>query len=65
MSSDKYHRIAAVDMLTLVICFPLALWIGWWGVALAFAIGTAINCWASKHEARAAAPSTDKPTEPA
>lgn len=45
MTRDDYHRSAAVDLLTLILCLPFCMWLGWWGIAPPFAIGFAINCW--------------------
>lgn len=48
MSRDEYHRTAAVDLLTLILCLPFCAWLGWWGLLPPFAIGTAINAMCSR-----------------
>lgn len=55
MSREEYHRSAAVDLLTLILCLPFCLWLGWWGILPAFGIGWCINMWCSREERKAAA----------
>lgn len=51
MSQDEFHRSAAVDLLTLILCIPFCIWLGWWGILPAFVIGWIINIMASRKQA--------------
>lgn len=58
MTREEYHRSLAVDLLTLILCLPFCMWLGWWGILPAFGIGWGINrwhMWHSRAERKAAA----------
>jgi len=56
MMHKEYYRQDAVDLLTLILCLPFCLWLGWYGLMPAFGIGIALNIYCEKKESKRGQP---------